>query len=816
MMRLAEWKLVRASAIVGALVAFAAFAGPLRAQSIALNAGAAPQLQVLPGATVAIPIEADLAGAGGINIASLTSGITWNTLSGGFAFTSLVVGGSGWPVFNATTGGSGSGIVSFATSNNANLPATSTLAVATFTATVGAVGVERGTRIFLAPTAAASLSGVSALSALRPRILDVCIAEGKWGDVNNDNAVNIIDAQQMARKGVGLSVANAATTTLRGDVTESGGEPDIIDAQQTARFSVLLSAAPRLGTGTFTTPAVATHNLSPSTPQSVPIGGTLQITNTPRTATSADLTGCAGSTWETSNAAIATVNASGLVTAVSGGTVTITSRSSVNTAITRTLSVTVTGGNPATKLFVATNPSGTVSGAAFATQPVVQVRDASNAVVTTATNQVTATLTSGTGTLLGTASVNAVSGIATFAGLRIDAAGAKTLTFSASGLTSGTTNFTVVAGALNSITVAINSPTVALNGSTTATANGFDAALNPVTVSSPVWSTNNFRIARVTAAGGVQGIGSGSANIVATSGAISGQSGLTVNAAPAEFSITMENVIALKPGVQAAFTAAAARWAQVIRGDLPDFTLNGQPVTACNGIPGSTFTGTVDDIRIYVKIDSIDGPGTILGSAGPCGVLGTRVVLGQMTFDSADVAGIEAGGQLSAVILHEMGHVLGIGTMWGAGALLTDAIPSASNDPIFTGTNGGWAFENLGTGYAGRVVPVENCIGISGCGQGTINAHWRELTLLRELMTGYVSGSGQPNPLSPLTSASLIDLGYVVDVNQSDNPPYFLRTYQGVPSAFELLGLIPILEGPTPPPMQLNPEGLVPARTGRR
>ena len=35
-----------------------------------------------------------------------------------------------------------------------------------------------------------------------------------------------------------------------------------------------------------------------------------------------------------------------------------------------------------------------------------------------------------------------------------------------------------------------------------------------------------------------------------------------------------------------------------------------------------------------------------------------------MQFDSADLASLEAQGQLVNVILHEMGHVLGLGTIW--------------------------------------------------------------------------------------------------------------------------------------------------------
>ena len=50
-------------------------------------------------------------------------------------------------------------------------------------------------------------------------------------------------------------------------------------------------------------------------------------------------------------------------------------------------------------------------------------------------------------------------------------------------------------------------------------------------------------------------------------------------------------------------------------------------------------------------------------------------VLGLMKFDTADLDVLESGGLLQAVILHEMGHVLGFGTIWSDLNLLAD--PSA-------------------------------------------------------------------------------------------------------------------------------------------
>src|SRR5690606_21830623 len=98
----------------------------------------------------------------------------------------------------------------------------------------------------------------------------------------------------------------------------------------------------------------------------------------------------------------------------------------------------------ATQLAVTTQPAGAVSGLALTTQPVIEIRDGSNALVSSSTAAVTASIASGSGALVGTQTVNAVNGVATFTDLRIDGAGSHTLEFTATGLTAATSSaFTV-------------------------------------------------------------------------------------------------------------------------------------------------------------------------------------------------------------------------------------------------------------------------------------------------------------------------------------------------------------------------------------
>ncbi len=79
-------------------------------------------------------------------------------------------------------------------------------------------------------------------------------------------------------------------------------------------------------------------------------------------------------------------------------------------------------------------PSGGESGAPFAVQPIVVLLDASNQVVSNATTPVTATITAGTGTLIGTTTINASAGVAQFTDLGILGGSNTVLSFSAGSL----------------------------------------------------------------------------------------------------------------------------------------------------------------------------------------------------------------------------------------------------------------------------------------------------------------------------------------------------------------------------------------------
>jgi hypothetical protein len=111
-------------------------------------------------------------------------------------------------------------------------------------------------------------------------------------------------------------------------------------------------------------------------------------------------------------------------------------------ALTSAQSTTISvGAGPAAQVVIVTQPSSTAfAGIAFATQPAVALQDQFGN-QTASTASVVASIASGAGALLGTTTVNAVAGMATFTDLRIDGvAGNRTLQFNSAGLVSPATN----------------------------------------------------------------------------------------------------------------------------------------------------------------------------------------------------------------------------------------------------------------------------------------------------------------------------------------------------------------------------------------
>lgn len=187
--------------------------------------------------------------------------------------------------------------------------------------------------------------------------------------------------------------------------------------------------------------------------------------------------------------------------------------------------------------------------------------------------------------------------------------------------------------------------------------------------------------------------------------------------------------------IQAYFETAALRWESIITSDIPDY----------NG---------VDDVVIDVSTPYIDGVSKILGQAGPKSLrpVTDLPITGGMKFDSADVANMISKGNFDDVILHEMGHVLGIGTLWDLLGLKSGF--------SYTGSHALDAYRSLLGNSTVTSIPLE-----TGGGPGTAGSHWAESVFGNEIMTGYADAV---MPISKMTLGALQDLGYTVDYTKAD------------------------------------------------
>ena len=199
---------------------------------------------------------------------------------------------------------------------------------------------------------------------------------------------------------------------------------------------------------------------------------------------------------------------------------------------------------------------------------------------------------------------------------------------------------------------------------------------------------------------------------------------------------------------------AASWWRSVVSDtEWADVAVDG--TTECRGV--DVDLGTVDDLAILVDLVEMDGD---LGTAARAGVCVKRdaadafaPVLGYVRIDKADIDVLAQYGDLWEVMVHEMTHVLGFGVRWVNMDLLDQ-----ESDPHFTGARALAAFNDAGgTDYPGAKVPTQP-------GQG----HWRESVFGSELMTPSLLVNRR-EPLSAITLAALMDMGYHVDLSFADD-----------------------------------------------
>jgi hypothetical protein len=215
---------------------------------------------------------------------------------------------------------------------------------------------------------------------------------------------------------------------------------------------------------------------------------------------------------------------------------------------------------------------------------------------------------------------------------------------------------------------------------------------------------------------------------------------------------------ALPPvNMQAALSAALARWEEVITGDAgPPVTYSASAFVAgdCSLVDATLFNGAfIEDVAILLAVGPIDGASKILARGGPCTFSRGAppvTITGQILVDEVDAAAASVT-FLQDIIWHEIAHALGIGTFW-QGMTTGVGTPTVR----YNGTAGNAEWRTLGGPSDG--VPLEPDIG----------AHWDEAWFDGEIMTPKTEGPAVRMPISRMTIGALLDLGWTVALSAAD------------------------------------------------
>jgi Big-like domain-containing protein len=434
------------------------------------------------------------------------------------------------------------------------------------------------------------------------------------------------------------------------------------------------------------------------------------------------------------SAAPATITLSDTTTSLVPGTYTavVELTSSVASNSPQAVDVTLVMGPPSCalcRLAFTVQPSATVAGAVITPAVQVTAKDASGNTATGFTGPVTVATLGATDTIFGTTSVAAVKGVATFANLRIDRAGAAdTLTATASGFTGAeSVPFSVTAGpvsATQSAVFAVPDSILTSPGISTITILAHDAFANPirgaVVALSATGAGNN--LAQPAGPTDVSGVATGTlASTVAETKIVSA----TINgtAITQTVTVTVRAVSATRSTVSAAPTSFAAICSSssitVTARDAGGAPIGGAPVTLAvtgtgntltqptgqtdaSGVATGTLSSTINETKTVsaaINGTPITQAVTVTVTPGPptqlCFTVQPRTTaVGRVITPAVQVTATDASGHVASGFTGPITVAIGTNP---AGGTLSGTTSAASVNGVATFTN--LSINKAGTGY---------------------------------------------------------------------------------------------------------------------
>jgi len=475
-----------------------------------------------------------------------------------------------------------------------------------------------------------------------------------YDDAGRAMAVATDNAKWTTSNATALSVDNGGIVT--GNARGNGVVTAKIGSKAaTASVNVLSQPAASIAV------ALASSNLD--------VGQTTQASATLLSSAGASFTGPTIA-WQSSNPAIAAVNASGVVTAVARGSVTI---SAVADGKTGSAPLTV---GPKAVATVAVTPNAVSAALGQSAQLTATPKDATGGALT--------------GRTITWASANTAVATVSAAGLvKAVGTGSTTISATAGGVT-GSATFTTAPVAAASVAVTPNAPTVQVGQDTQLTATAYDASGTVLSNRAATWSSANPTVATVSSTGRVTGVSSGQATITATIDGKAATAALRVNDAPPP------PVASIAVSLGANLTIGQTGQATAVLRDAAGNVLSGRTIAWSTAEPS---LATVTSLGVVTAVAA--GSATIVAASE--GVTGTATV----------VIAPAAPAPVSTVTLSAPSTSMVVGQSQTITATLRDA-----QGNVLTGRTIAWSSSNLG---AASVTPTGQVQAV-GAGSATIVA----------------------------------------------------------------------------------------------